>query len=428
MKCTVRSILQKTTTTKVMTTDTAKKQWSRAWSALRHRDFRILWSGTLVSNAGSWMQKVATAWLIYQITGSEAWLGVDAFASGIPTVLLLPWGGALSDRVSRRTLLIWTNLISALTAFALAALQTFHVLQIWHIISFSVVNGVVQAAMVPASTALLPALVGEDDLSNAIALNSMQFNLSRVIGPAVGGVTIVYLGAAWSFAINAVSFLVLVGAFILIRKIPQVTVLREGVGQSLKSGLGFLRGRADVVILLLMVFLAAFLGAPVVSMLPALVKSAFHREASSYSLLLTAFGVGAVAAAFLIAAFDHGKASRVWNFALLVALGLAQGAVGYAGPFSIATFFAAAAGLCFVGAMIRLGTSILQATPDLFRGRVSSFQQVAFRSGQPLGALTAGIAARHLGLRSTFGIFSVVLIACVLVLFIRESRHRQAKD
>jgi MFS family permease len=198
-------------------------------SALRHREFRPLWFGTFASNVGSWAQKVATAWLIYHITNSEAWLGIDAFASGIATVLLLPWGGVISDRVNRRNLLIWTNLASAGLAFILAALVFYDRLQVWHIVAVSALSGVVQALMVPASTSILPSLVGEKDTANAIALNSLQFNVSRVVGPAIGGATLIYLGASYSFALNGLSFLVMVVALLLITTVPAAKPTRESV-------------------------------------------------------------------------------------------------------------------------------------------------------------------------------------------------------
>src|SRR5436190_19577951 len=189
-------------------------------SALRHREFRLLWIGTFASNIGSWAQKVATAWLIYHITNSEAWLGIDAFASGIPTVLLLPWGGVVSDRVNRGNLLIWTNVVSAGLAFTLAALVYNDSLKVWYIVVVSALSGVVQALMVPASTSILPSLVGEKDTANAIALNSLQFNVSRIIGPAIGGATLIYLGASYSFALNGLSFLVMLVALVLITTVP----------------------------------------------------------------------------------------------------------------------------------------------------------------------------------------------------------------
>src|SRR5215212_3787880 len=240
------------------------------------------------------MQKVATSWLIYQMSGSETLLGIDAFAAGIPTVLLLPFGGVVADRVDRRKLLIWTNVASAALALVLAGLRATGVLHVWHIVAVSAASGVVQAAMVPATTSLLPALVGEEDVPNAIALNSIQFNLSRVLGPALGGVALVYLGAAWSFALNAVSFLLLVLAFVFIRNVPPLKKATQPVGRSLIDGVRFIRARRDLVTLLSLVVVTALLGAPAVSMLPALVKTVLHRQAGSYSALLSAFGVGAV--------------------------------------------------------------------------------------------------------------------------------------
>ena len=405
----------------------AVHRWPHSLAALHHRDFRVLWVGTFVSNAGSWMQKVATGWLIYQMTGSAAWLGIDAFASGIPTVLLLPFGGVLSDRVSRRALLIGTNALSATLAFVLAGLQAGHILAVWHIVLISALSGVIQAGMVPASTSLLPALVGDADVPNAIALNSMQFNLSRVVGPAVGGLSLVYWGAAWSFALNGASFLVLVGAFFLIRRVPPVHAARESFAKSLTAGLGFIRQRADVSILLALVFLTAFLGSPVVSMLPALVKATFHRGATSYSLLLSAFGAGAVLAAVLIAAFDRGNWSRTLNFVALAALGLTEAALAFTGQFWLGVALVSCAGTFFVGTMVRLGTALIQSIPDEFRGRVSAFQQLLFRSGQPMGALFAGIIARQLGIRMSFSIFGGILAICMAGLLIRQrcrSPHR----
>src|SRR6478609_7849433 len=213
--------------------------FTQSYSALQHRDFRLLWLGTFASNVGSWAQKVATAWLIYRLTNSEAWLGIDAFASGIPTVLLLPWGGVISDRVNRRNLLIWTNVASAGLAFALAALVFSDILQVWHIVAMSALSGIVQALMVPASASILPSLVGEKDTANAVALNSLQFNVSRVIGPAIGGATLIYLGASYSFALNGLSFLAMVVALLFITTVSATKPIREPVRDNFRGGLQF---------------------------------------------------------------------------------------------------------------------------------------------------------------------------------------------
>lgn len=371
------------------------------------------------------MQKVATAWLIYQISGSTVWLGIDAFASGIPTVLLLPLGGVIADRIDRRKLLIWTNVLCAILAFIVAGLWAAGLLQIWHIVAISAASGVVQAAMVPASTSLLPALVGETDIPNAIALNSLQFNLSRVVGPAAGGLTLVYLGATWSFSLNAVSFLVLVAALASIKSLPPQELAPEPIWQSIRGGLGFVRQRSDIATLLLLVAVTALLGAPVISMLPALVKIVLQREAAIYSWLLSSFGAGAAVAAMMVAGRGQGG-TRPWRvlWALLI-LGACQCALASNKYVSLALLVVFAAGFCFVGVMIHLGTRILQLTPDSLRGRVSSFQQICFRASQPLGALLAGILAGHLGIRTAFWGFGGTLVVILpLVILHRRSRER----
>jgi len=400
------------------------RSWGHAWSAMRRRDFRWLFAGTFVSNAGSWMQKVATSWLVYQMTGSEAWLGLDAFASGLTTVVLLPWGGVVADRVDRRTLLIWTNMISAALAFVLTGLRVTGLLHVWHIIAVSALSGVVQAVMAPASTSLLPAVVGEQDVPNAIALNSLQFNLSRVVGPAAGGATLLYLGASWSFALNGLSFLVLAAVLLIITTVPPVKAAKEAVLDSIKSGLRFVQGRRDIAIMLVLVTITAMLGAPVVSMLPPLVKAVFHKEASSYSLLLSCFGVGAVMAA-AISALHSKKGPLPWlALPALAVLGVCQIGLSFGGPFNLAAVIIVVAGFMFVGTMIRLGTAILQSTPDLFRGRVTSLQQIGFRAGQPVGALLAGLLAKYMGIRTAFWLFGGLLAVTVPIFLIGMRRLR----
>jgi len=391
-----------------------RHHWKDGWASLSHRDFRLLWFGTLISNAGSWMQKVATSWLVYQLTGSQLLLGVDAFASGISTVLLLPLGGVIADRLDRRKLLIWTNIISTLLAGVLAVLAATGTLAVWHIITVSALSGIVQAAMVPASTSLLPSLVGEADVPNAIALNSLQFNLSRVLGPAVGGFVLVKFGAPWSFTLNAASFLVLVFAFVLIRTVPAIPQNGLSFGHALADGVRFTKHRGDLSMLLALVTVTAFLAAPVVSLMPAFVKEVLGRDASSYSMMLSSFGVGAVIASLLIAALDRGRRPKWITWLSLILLGCVEAALVASGSIVFAVLLVAIAGMLFVGTMIRLGTTILQTTPDAYRGRVSSLQQVGFRLGQPLGALAAGWLGTMFGVRTAFVGFGLMLIAVTL--------------
>ncbi len=394
-------------------------------ASLRHRDFRLLWSATFVSNAGSWMQKVTTAWLIYEMTHSNAWLGTDAFASGMTTVLLLPLGGVIADRVDRRWLLVITNILCAVFAFILALLAAAHLVHVWHIIAFSAMSGVVQAAMIPASNSLLPALVGKDDVPNAIALNSLQFNVSRAIGPILGGIALIHFGAASSFALNGFSFLVLVGAFIFIRTVPPVSPTNLGWARSLLEGLQFIRRRNDLLRSLSLIAITAMLGAPVVSLLPALTADVLGRQASSYSFLLTCFGIGAIVTAIGAALLGKRLARPMIITTLIVCVGATEIALAFSGWWT-ATVLVAVAGLAFVGVNIQLGTTILQDTGDEYRGRVTSVQQICFRTGQPLGALTGGFIADRTGIGLVFGLFGGLLLASALiaVLTLRPARSK----
>ena len=394
--------------------------WSRfahGTSSLRHRNFSLLWIGTFASNVGSWMQKVATAWLLYQLTNSAAWLGIDAFASGIPTVLLLPWGGVLADRVNRRTLLIWTNVLAGLVAFILGLLVMLDRLRIWHIILASIISGVLQALMAPASSSLLPQIVGEQDTANAIALNSLQFNLSRVVGPAIAGIALTHLGVSWCFSLNGFSFLVLVVTLGLIRNLPRepLNSAHDSVIRNLGDGLKFLRRRSDVLTLLILVILTSLLGSPMISMMPALTKSILQQSSSTYSLLLSSFGIGAVIAAVVVAAQSRRGPRPKLAIPLLAVLSACEIVIGVKMPLALASSIVALAGFAFISTMIRLGTAILQSSPNEFRGRVTSFQSLGFRAAQPIGSLLAGCIAELFGVRIAFWSFGLSLFIAVLL-------------
>src|SRR5690349_11671290 len=189
------------------------------FSAMRHRNFQLYFGGQLISNIGTWMQIIAQGWVVYQLGHSEVTLGLVAFASAIPTLLISPWGGVVVDRVSRRGLLLLTQSGSMLLAFVMAALTFTGEIREWHVIVLAALLGVVNAFDAPARQAFVPEMVGKEDLPNAIALNSMMFNSARVIGPAVAGLMLAVIGAAWCFTVNGISFLaVLVGLWLM--KLP----------------------------------------------------------------------------------------------------------------------------------------------------------------------------------------------------------------
>jgi predicted MFS family arabinose efflux permease len=390
--------------------------WPTPLQPLEHTEFRLLWLGTLVSNAGSWMQRVATGWLVFSMTGSTAWLGAESFVASIPTVVLLPFGGVIADRLDRRKLLIGTNVVNALLAAGLAAGWWAGVLQVWHILGASFCGGLVASAMVPASQSVLPAVVGEDHLPGAVALNSVQYNVARAVGPALGGVALLVGGPGWCFLLNAVSFLALAAVFTVIRNVPHGGASRGSVIVGLRAGFGYLRERRDLCLVLMTLAVLALGGAPVVSMLPALAKEVLRRDASAFSLLVSAFGIGAAGAG--IAATFQPALKRMPRLLLIAVgtVGLAQIALAWHEPLWVAAGLVGLAGAAFVGAMIELGTALLQNTPDEFRGRVSGIQQMAFRTAQPMGSLVAGLLAVRVGLGPAFALFGALLVVAALAL------------
>jgi predicted MFS family arabinose efflux permease len=321
----------------------------------------------------------------------------------------------VSDRVNRRNLLIWTNIASAGLAFALAALVFCDILQVWHIVAISALSGIVQALMVPASTSILPSLVGERDTANAIALNSLQFNVSRVIGPAIGGATLIYLGASYSFALNGMSFLVMVAALAMITTVPAAKPTTESVRDNFRGGLQFVKAAGNIRTLLFLVMVAAFCGAPMISMMPALTKSVLHRDASTYSLLLSSFGVGAVVAAASVALRSRSSPKPCRAVPYLSIYGVCLIAVAFQLPIPIVVLLVTLSGFAFISTMIRLGTALIQSSPDEYRGRITSLQSLGFRLCQPLGSLVAGFFAHEFGVQTAFWTFGAIMIAAVFI-------------
>jgi predicted MFS family arabinose efflux permease len=288
-------------------------------------------------------------------------------------------------------------------------------LKVWHIIVVSTLSGIVQALMVPASTSILPSLVGEKDTANAIALNSLQFNVSRVIGPAIGGATLIYLGASYSFALNGLSFLVMVAALLFMTTISVATPKNESVRDNFRGGLRFVTEHGNIGTLLFLVMLAAFLGAPMISMLPALTKSVLHQDASTYSLLLSSFGVGAVVAAAFVALRSRSSPKPCRAVPYLSLYGACLIGVGFQLPIPIIVLLVALSGFAFISTMIRLGTALIQSSPDEYRGRITSLQSLGFRLGQPLGSLIAGFVAHEFGVQIAFWTFGAIMIVAVFI-------------
>jgi MFS family permease len=362
----------------------------RVFKAFGYRDFRLMWIGACTSSIGSWMQTVAQAWLVYTLSNDPFYLGLDAFLGQAPIILFSLVGGVIADRRDRRKMLLMSQYIQMSSAFILTALFYFHVVQVWHILVLSFVTGMGQAFGGPAYAALIPTLVGVEDYSNAIAWNSIQFNLARIIGPTLAGITLAKLNATWCFGLNGISFLAVITSLHVINVgfIPARTT--ESILVSMKQGIGFIRTKAGLDSLIVLAFCMTLFAIPLLTFLPVFAKEVYHGDAGTFTRLLVCSGAGSVCGALTVAGL--GKLKRQGRAALvaLIVLGalIAGFSLSTSMVLSCVLIFCSGASLMFVFAMVQ---SLVQAiTADEMRGRVMSVYNVAFRGGMPVGSLVLG--------------------------------------
>ena len=273
----------------------------RAFAAFTYRDFRVLWFGAFASTVGTWMQKVAQSWLVFELTQSSFYLGLDDFLGQLPILLFTLLGGVIADRHDRKRLLIGSQFVQMATAFALAALVYQGRVHIGHILALSFTAGLAQAFGGPAYQAMIPSLIHKKDLPNAIALNSIQFNLARVFGPLLAGVTMATLGAAGCFTLNGVSFLVVIVALMSLSVTHVPPAERKPMLDEFKGGLAYARSEPAILALTVLASMTTFLGLPLLTFLPIFAREIFHGDIGRYSWMMAFSGMGAVLGALVIA-------------------------------------------------------------------------------------------------------------------------------
>jgi MFS family permease len=388
--------------------------------ALTHRNFRLLWFGALTSSIGTWMQKVAQAWLIVTLSGSASafYLGLDSFAGEVPILLFTLIGGVVADRRDRRHMMLISNVIQMTVAIVLATLVYTGAIQIWMVVTLSFISGCGQAFGGPAYQSLIPTLVGKDHLPNAVALNSIQFNLARVIGPIVAGVALASFGMVACFGLNGISFLFVIAAILSLRDVHVPPTATGSMVDQMKGGLRYVRDSRNLKAVTLLGFIGAFLGLPLLTFLPVIVKDVFHEDVGFYSRLMTFSGAGAVTGAMIVAYI--GKHRHIGKL-MLIFLGLFGAAMA---GFSLSTTPALSAAILFLaGALLvmcfSLTTSLAQLlAPAELRGRVVSIYMLAFRGGSPLGGLFSGWLVTQVGSAPQVLMVNGIALTIVAVFFL----------
>jgi len=373
-------------------------QLPRTFAALKHRNYRLFWSGQIISLIGTWMQTVGQGWLVLSLTNSPFKLGLVSMAGSLPVLLFTLWGGVVADRVNKRKLIITTQTCAMLLAFTLAILVTLKIIQVWHIVMLAFFLGTVNSFDTPTRQAFVVEMVGKEDLTNAIGLNSAMFNTARMVGPAIAGLLIAALGVAGCFWLNGVSFIAVIVGLVMIRGTFQPE-RREG-GTPLKNlleGLRYLWSNKVVLALIANVAVSSIFGMPYMMLMPVFAKQILKGGPSTYGVLLAAAGAGAIIGGLTVAT-RGARARRGANilmgsglFALFLFL------FSFSRWFGISLVLLMVTGFAMITQNVTTNSLLQAVVPDFLRGRIMSVYVLMFMGMIPIGSLQAGSVAQVLG-------------------------------
>jgi MFS family permease len=348
-----------------------------------------MWTGACISQVGTQMQTAAQSWTVLELSHNNSrYLGIDQFLGQIPIVMFALLAGVLADRRDRRAIILSSQYTQMFCAFTMAILAFAGVLRVEYIWCISFIVGTAQAFGGPSYSALVPTLVPKEHLPNAIALNSIQFNLARVVGPSLAGLALL-LGAAWCFTANGISFLVVIAMLYVINVsfVPQRS--REPIMDSMRQGFGFILDRPAMKPLITLSFMVTLLGFQIIGFLPVFVKEAFGDDARIYTTLLSVSGAGAVTGALMVAALGKRHQGRNALVALAV-LGIFTAGFAFSPNVYVASLMLFLAGVALMSVFNMITSLVQLIVPDEMRGRVLSVYNLAVRGGGPIGSLVVG--------------------------------------
>ncbi|HVF72267.1 MAG TPA: MFS transporter [Chthoniobacterales bacterium] len=400
----------------------------KTFSAFKHRNFRLYFSGQLISFTGSWMTTTAQGWLVYQLTGSKALLGVVAAAASAPMLFFATWGGWVADRYPKRSVIVVTQICSMLLALAMAALVWTKIVQPWQIIVLAVLGGVTMAFDMPARQSFVIEMTSREDLMNAISLNSSAFNCARIVGPSIAGLLMAHISIAACFVLDGLSFIPVIAGLLMMRlnkRQGRIESEAGPLGQALE-GFSYVWTHRRVLTILSLFTVVGIFGWSYSVLMPAFARDVLHLGANGYGLLMAGSGVGALAAALTVASAGHMLPTRtmalggVWIFSVALVL------------FSFSrNLYAGATLLAFVGFGLVLyfstSNTVLQSiVPDEMRGRVMGIWALLFGGMIPLGSLEAGLMADWLGTPATMAVGALVCaLAALVTLHVIRKREAQ---
>jgi predicted MFS family arabinose efflux permease len=394
----------------------------RIFKAFHYRDFRLMWFGACTSSIGTWMQIVAQGWLIYRLSHSAFYLALDQFLGGIPIFLFSLIGGVVADRIERRKILLVSQYMQMASATILTVLVATGVVHVWHIVCLSFFSGLAQAFGGPAYQALIPTLVDREDMPNAIALNSIQFNMAVTIGPALAGQALAKLGEKWCFGLNALSFLAPIISLSIIsaRFLPVATT--ESMFGSLKQGIKFVRKQNSMEALIVLAFCMTGLSMPMRTYIPVFVKDIFHRGPETYGNLLSLMGVGSICGSLFVAAKGNMRNKGRFALAALICLGFGIAGFSLSKYLPLSYTMLVLVGASMMAVFATVNSLVQLITTNEMRGRVMSVYNCAFRGGMPMGNLLSGWLVPMFTAPVVLGVNGFLLILVALYFLLVQRR------
>jgi MFS family permease len=389
---------------------------SPSWRALRHRNYRLFFSGQAISLVGTWMQQVAQGWLVLQLTGDPLWLGLVAVAQFGPVIAFGLFGGLIADQLPKRPTLIATQVVAMVLAFILFGITATGVVEVWHVMVLALILGTANAFDMPARQAFAVEMVGREDVTNAVGLNAALFNGSRIVGPAIAGLLISTFDLSIAFLINGVSYLGVIAAYLAMRSAelrPMIAIARPGswadVVENLAEGTRYVRQTPVVLLAVVVVGLAATFGMNFQVLIPPLADQVLDAGASGFGFLMAASGLGSTVAALGVAFARRARARVIAGGA--VALGLGSIVLAWSTWFPLSLVMMAIAGAGAISMAVTANTTIQSVVPDHLRGRVMSVYTTVFAGSVPAGGLLMGAVASAWGAPVALGLGGVLTTA-----------------
>lgn len=389
--------------------------------AFRHRNYQLFFGGQLVSLTGTWMQQIAQSWLVYRLTRSSAQLGLVSFASQIPVFLLAPLGGAAADRLHRHRIIVWTQTLSMTLAFMLAGLTLSGAIRVWHLFVFAALLGCVNAFDIPARQSFMVDMVGRDDLMNAIALNSSMVNGARIVGPAIAGAVVAWVGEGWCFFLNGVSYIAVIAGLLLMRldRVRRVVHSGRSALADIADGFRYVGRTAPVRELLILLGVVSLTAMPYAVLMPVFADVIFHGGATTLGLLTGASGVGALGGALSLAMRRGVRGLGMWIAVSTFVFGVTLVLFSSSHILWLSAGLLVPAGAAMMVQMAASNTLIQSMVPDHLRGRVMAVYSMMFMGMAPFGALFAGWMAERAGAPRTVAIGGLICVGAAIAFRLR---------